>query len=1066
MGSDLRTSARDLLTLAQKVSTLLKRHIDKLQEEIKSVEGTLTPKTEDPRSKQCQQAIELHQKVKENTELLKTALDHVEDIDDGDETRILREPMTELQIHVKDALKIASTADIKATLMETSKDPVAESPDTTSTTSRSAVIPIGFAPKAAIGIMASGTPPLSGHRHPLGLFSTSPKFTAQSPFSSTGRVAGSRLSFVAVTSSADPILDPLSIPAQSDSTYASTSTSTRTQPKAATLTAVSDGPLSIVDTGPVSTPVPSRTLSHNARKDSGQDTATLSSSFSSAASFSTAISSLAEPPLSSSQHLKTTATSAEQITSRSKDSERNKPTKILEPSMNPPQRRRVPRGLFSSNQEPSRTPKFDSGPVSSPTGSSELHGLSKGSIHQDNHTENISVHPAEDKADTSIAVVDSEANMLPSRGLTLSSHPTNPSLAEGCSAHPPTSSQQSPYPQHSPSSSSFPSPSTPVSGTRSPTSPQFQRAQSKPSPIQTTSILTAHSLADHGKKKPETQRNEDGDEGEEISQLAKDLESAMNPTPTEAVPQPYFLQGKGLLQRIPSQVSMDDGLLEEGREDHQSEESDRNEEHDGGSVLSRGTGSLRRQRSGRRRFRISRSRSRNRSKGRQESKSKLAALPIEVGYPGALTSSEWPFDMSPPQQQSLSALQQQQREHRSAGSSRSQQTPTSVSAQLASSSSTFPHHQQDQQQPIRAVPHLPFAESVSIGNPIRVGRGIGSFTVYSITLTLCDPAKAKVPSPSSRNWSRESPSPVRQDEEACGNLRAGHAVTESQPESRNPSLGSEGTEGATVEDGEERSPRDQHPPLSRPPSKASTMMTRSFSFPELGYSAERLLMEVQSANELPPISSLVPIDAPVQSTSASSTPASSKPIVDPRPETGTGDSAQNPATPAASPPRVIHVRKRYSDFVALRAQLVATFREPRRNGMRGRQLFAGSSSSRQGTAPSSASSSTVTTPRASFQHVRTNTLHLDGDDNDDEEDEDQWVSHSRTTSTTSSVGSVSLACGSIIRGLPKLPPKKVVGKFRPAFVEKRRRELEYFLDWVVAHPVIGDCPVVVQWFMG
>ncbi|KAG0034357.1 hypothetical protein BGZ82_005776 [Podila clonocystis] len=58
-----------------------------------------------------------------------------------------------------------------------------------------------------------------------------------------------------------------------------------------------------------------------------------------------------------------------------------------------------------------------------------------------------------------------------------------------------------------------------------------------------------------------------------------------------------------------------------------------------------------------------------------------------------------------------------------------------------------------------------------------------------------------------------------------------------------------------------------------------------------------------------------------------------------------------------------------------------------------------------------------------------------------------------------------IATDSIIRGLPKLPPKRVVGKFRPAFVEKRRRELEYFLEWVVAHPVIGDCPVVVQWFL-
>ncbi|OAQ26496.1 Phox-like protein, partial [Linnemannia elongata AG-77] len=59
---------------------------------------------------------------------------------------------------------------------------------------------------------------------------------------------------------------------------------------------------------------------------------------------------------------------------------------------------------------------------------------------------------------------------------------------------------------------------------------------------------------------------------------------------------------------------------------------------------------------------------------------------------------------------------------------------------------------------------------------------------------------------------------------------------------------------------------------------------------------------------------------------------------------------------------------------------------------------------------------------------------------------------------------VETASGSIIRGMPKLPPKKVVGKFRPAFVEKRRRELEYFLEWVVAHPIMGDSPVVVQWF--
>lgn len=38
-------------------------------------------------------------------ELLQDALEHVEDIDDEDETRILREPMDALQVHIKEALQ-------------------------------------------------------------------------------------------------------------------------------------------------------------------------------------------------------------------------------------------------------------------------------------------------------------------------------------------------------------------------------------------------------------------------------------------------------------------------------------------------------------------------------------------------------------------------------------------------------------------------------------------------------------------------------------------------------------------------------------------------------------------------------------------------------------------------------------------------------------------------------------------------------------------------------------------------------------------------------------------------
>jgi len=48
--------------------------------------------------------------------------------------------------------------------------------------------------------------------------------------------------------------------------------------------------------------------------------------------------------------------------------------------------------------------------------------------------------------------------------------------------------------------------------------------------------------------------------------------------------------------------------------------------------------------------------------------------------------------------------------------------------------------------------------------------------------------------------------------------------------------------------------------------------------------------------------------------------------------------------------------------------------------------------------------------------------------------------------------------------IPALPPKSVVSKFRPAFLEKRRRGLELFLSTVLLMPDLGASPIVKKWW--
>lgn len=46
------------------------------------------------------------------------------------------------------------------------------------------------------------------------------------------------------------------------------------------------------------------------------------------------------------------------------------------------------------------------------------------------------------------------------------------------------------------------------------------------------------------------------------------------------------------------------------------------------------------------------------------------------------------------------------------------------------------------------------------------------------------------------------------------------------------------------------------------------------------------------------------------------------------------------------------------------------------------------------------------------------------------------------------------------KGIPELPPKSVVSKFRESFLESRRKGLEYFLLTILLNPVFAQSPIV------
>ncbi|KAI6098278.1 Phox-like protein [Pisolithus croceorrhizus] len=53
----------------------------------------------------------------------------------------------------------------------------------------------------------------------------------------------------------------------------------------------------------------------------------------------------------------------------------------------------------------------------------------------------------------------------------------------------------------------------------------------------------------------------------------------------------------------------------------------------------------------------------------------------------------------------------------------------------------------------------------------------------------------------------------------------------------------------------------------------------------------------------------------------------------------------------------------------------------------------------------------------------------------------------------------------LLHFIPPLPPKSPFARYRPAFLDHRRRQLQYWLCAVLLHPEIGACEAVRRWVL-
>jgi len=49
--------------------------------------------------------------------------------------------------------------------------------------------------------------------------------------------------------------------------------------------------------------------------------------------------------------------------------------------------------------------------------------------------------------------------------------------------------------------------------------------------------------------------------------------------------------------------------------------------------------------------------------------------------------------------------------------------------------------------------------------------------------------------------------------------------------------------------------------------------------------------------------------------------------------------------------------------------------------------------------------------------------------------------------------------------IPQLPPKNVISKFEPHFLDRRRARLQYWLKTVMLHPVLGNSAPLKEWVL-